>query len=183
MKRWDILAQQRHITAIGSVDAHAFRQNVLGFLDVEVFAYKILFKSIRTHVLVNGELTKNDQTDFESHKQKILHAIRTGKCFIANYYHGDAKGFRFFAEYKGDSYNMGDTINIDGQEKITLRALVPKTSSIRLIHNGNMVSETTAMNNIWDIKETGVYRVECWQGNKGWIFSNHIRVNNNGKNN
>ncbi|MGA2668234.1 MAG: CehA/McbA family metallohydrolase [Ignavibacteria bacterium] len=180
LKRWDILSQQRHITAIGSVDAHAFRQNVLGFLDVEVFAYKILFKSIRTHVLVEEEILKNDPSTFEQEKQKILNSLRSGRCFIANYYHGDAKGFRFFAEYKGDTYNMGDTINVNNKEKITLRALVPKLTSIRLIHNGNMISETTAMNNIWDIRETGVYRVECWQGNKGWIFSNHIRVNNNG---
>jgi hypothetical protein len=178
LKRWDILAQQRHVTAIGSVDAHAFRQNILGFLDVEVFAYKILFKSIRTHVLVEDEIYVNNTETFPSDKQKILDALRCGRCFIANYYHGDAKGFRFFGEYKGETFNMGDTIPLNNKDKIKLRALVPKESTIRLIHNGSMISETTAMNNIWDIKERGVYRVECWQDNWGWIFSNHIRVNN-----
>jgi hypothetical protein len=47
-----------------------------------------------------------------------------------------------------------------------------------LIHNGSKVNEVTGISGGWEIKETGVYRIECWLNNKGWIFSNHIRVVN-----
>ena len=72
--------------------------------------------------------------------------------------------------------NMGDTITSNG-ENIILRVLAPQQCAIKLIHNGNMISENKTMNTAWDIKEKGIYRVECWIGDRGWIFSNHIRVN------
>jgi len=177
LNRWDKASLKRHITGIGGVDAHALKQNVLGFFEVEIFAYKVLFKSIRTHVLIEKPLNKNDKKNFESDKKQILDALRNGKCFIANHYHGNAKGFRFFAELRGITSNTGDTITANG-ENIILRALVPKECKIKLIHNGKTIDEKKGMNATWDAKENGVYRVECWMNDKGWIFSNHIRVTN-----
>jgi len=177
LKRWDNTAIKRHVTGIGGVDAHALKQNVLGFFEVEIFAYKVLFKSIRTHVLINKPLNKNSKSGFEEDKQQLLNSLRNGKCFFSNYYHGNAKGFRFFAELKGIICNMGDTITSNG-ENVVLRVLVPKECRIKLVHNGNVTDEKNGMNATWDVKNSGVYRVECWLGDKGWIFSNHIRVNN-----
>ena len=176
LKRWDYAAMTRHVTGIGGVDAHALKQNVLGFFEVEIFAYKVLFKSIRTHVLIDEPIIKNNQPAFEKDKLKILTALKNGKCFAANYYNGNAKGFRFYAEFKGLTCNMGDTITSNG-ENILLRALIPQECNVRLIHNGTMINETRSMNASWDVKEKGIYRVECWIGDRGWIFSNHIRVN------
>lgn len=176
LKRWDDAAMKRHITGIGGVDAHALKQNVLGFFEVEIFAYKVLFKSIRTHVLIDEPILKNNKASFEKDKLKILTALKYGKCFTANYYNGNPKGFRFYAEFKGLTCNMGDTITSNG-ENVILRALVPQECNVRLIHNGVMLSETKTMNAMWDVKEKGIYRVECWLADRGWIFSNHIRVN------
>ncbi len=176
LKRWDDAAIKRQVTGIGGVDAHALKQNVLGFFEVEIFAYKVLFKSIRTHVLIDEPILKNNKAAFEKDKNKILEALKYGKCFFANYYNGNPKGFRFFAEFKGMTCNMGDTITSNG-ENIILRALAPQQCTIKLIHNGNMISENKTMNTAWDIKEKGIYRVECWIAERGWIFSNHIRVN------
>jgi len=175
LKRWDDAAMNRHVTGIGGVDAHALKQNVLGFFEVEIFAYKVLFKSIRTHVLLDEEISKNKPAAFEKDKTKVLEALRNGKCFVANYYNGNARGFRFYAEFRGIICNMGDTITTNG-EKVILRALVPKECDIRLIHNGKLFSETKGMNAAWDVKEPGIYRVECWTNSRGWIFSNHIRI-------
>lgn len=176
LKRWDDAAMRRHVTGIAGVDAHALKQNVLGFFEVEIFPYKVLFKSIRTHVLLPGPLSKNNQNDFPVDKAYILNALKSGRCFASNYYHGNAKGFRFFAEYKGNSYISGDTVNSNG-EKVILRTLVPKECRIKLIHNGNIINEKNGMDATWDVFEKGVYRIECWLNDKGWIFSNHIRIN------
>lgn len=181
LSRWDVIAQKRQVTAIGSVDAHAFKQNLLGFFEVEIFAYKVLFKSIRTHVLIEKEINKMIKRNFDEYKGQILNSLKNGKCFISNYYHGDAKGFRFFAEGNGKVFNMGGTAELKDEKKIIFRVFTPKECLIKLIHNGNKINEKMGIEAVWDVDKTGVYRVECWINNKGWIFSNHIKVNNNAK--
>jgi len=135
-----------------------------------------LFKSIRTHALVDEEIKTNEKRSFARSKQKILDAMRKGRVFFSNYYHGDAKGFRFYAEYKGRSFITGDTITMAKGGSVLLKALLPKEAIIKLVHNGTCISEKTAMEASWDAKKPGVYRVECWLNDKGWIFSNHIRI-------
>ncbi|MCX7877521.1 MAG: CehA/McbA family metallohydrolase [Ignavibacteria bacterium] len=175
LDRWDTAALSRHVTGIGGVDAHALKQNILGLFEVEIFPYKVLFKSIRTHVFLNDPIEKSNDKLFNVYKMNILKALETGKCFISNHYLGDARGFRFFAEYNGKNYNTGDEISInDG--KVILRTLVPKPCNIKIVHNGNMISESESMNHTIDVKEKGIYRAECFRGGKAWIFSNHIRI-------
>ncbi len=175
LKRWDDASAKRHVTGIGGVDAHAFKQNILGLLEFEVFPYKVLFKSIRTHVLLEEELTVNNNSSYALDEKNILNALKKGKCFVSNYYHGNAKGFRFYAEYKSNTFFTGDTIKFsDGKIKLTV--LSPKESNIKLIHNGKKVNEVNRMNLSCDVTEKGIYRIECWLNGKGWIFSNHIRV-------
>jgi hypothetical protein len=175
LKRWDSASIERHVTGIGGIDAHALKQNVLGFFEVEIFAYKVLFKSIRTHVLLEEPLSRNDNNNYEKNSKQVLSALSRGKCFIANFYNGDAKGFRFFAEFKGITCNMGDTIHSNA-ENVVLRVLAPKECTIKLVRNGEYLKEIKGMNAAWDTKEKGVYRVECWLADRGWIFSNHIRI-------
>ncbi|MBZ0202435.1 MAG: PHP domain-containing protein [Ignavibacteria bacterium] len=177
MKRWDQAAEKRHVTAIGGVDAHALKQNVLGFFEVEIFAYKVLFKSIRTHVLIDKPISSNNKDEYHSGVDKILDALKNGKCFISNHYYGSANGFRFFAEFKGITCNMGDVINTGGRP-VVLKVLIPKECRIKLIRNGILIDERVGMNAYWNTEKPGIYRVECWLGDKGWIFSNHIRLNN-----
>ena len=178
LKRWDDLNQKRKVTAIGGVDAHAHKQNVMGFFEVEIFAYKILFKSIRTHVLLDEEIKKGDPASFEKDRDKVLNALRNGNSFIVNHYHGSGAGFRFFAEYDGISYCVGEEIKYDPakNKKIILRTYLPEKARIKLIQNGKCIDELDGIDCIWDSDETGTYRIECWKEDKGWIFSNHIRI-------
>jgi hypothetical protein len=130
--------------------------------------------------LLDDEIKKNDRSNFEKDKRKILNALRSGKCFTANYYNSDPKGFRFFAENNGKNFSMGELIKLEKGKKIILRTLVPKECDIKLICNGSKVAEKNGMEATWDVTATGAYRVECWLNNRGWIFSNHIRVINEG---
>jgi len=174
----DKLNLKRKVTAIGGIDAHAHRVNLLGFFEVEVFPYKVLFKSIRTYVLLTTRIEPTgDPVKQKENESLIIDALREGRSFVANYYHGDATGFRFFAESEGKTYNMGDTIPYG--HKVHLRVLIPThLSELRLLHNGSVIDETVGSDVGFVVKKKGVYRVEVHRDGKGWIYSNHIRVGN-----
>ena len=177
VKKWDELNLHRKVTAVGSVDAHAHKMNLLGFYNVEVFPYKVLFKSIRTHVLLNEEIIKGDTENFQKYKNNIINALKQGRSFIANFYNGDAKGFRFFAEYDGMNYQMGDEIILtDKNKKVVLNFLVPKECKVNVVRNGVIIHQSIGFGGIWDVSEEGCYRIECWIDDRAWIFSNHIRI-------
>lgn len=172
LEKWDEIAQTRPIVGIGGIDAHAHKINLLGFFEVEVFPYKVLFKSIRTHILTEEEINKDN---FKSSKELLYNSLGKGKCFVSNYYHGDAKGFRFFAEAEGKIFNMGDSFEL--QQTATLRVFLPDvTGVIKLLRNGQLIEEIENIDAEFVVGESGAYRVEVFLENKAWIFSNHIRI-------
>jgi PHP domain len=176
LKIWDELNLKRKVVGIGGVDAHAHKYNLLGFLEVEIFPYKVLFKSIRTHILLKDELVREKGEDsIRQSKKMIYNALADGKCFFANDYHADSKGFRFFAEVNDKIYHMGD--NIESTGKIKLRVLLPvQEAEIKLIRNGKKISDTVNNSAEFIIEEPGAYRVEVYLHKKAWIYSNHIRL-------
>lgn len=178
LKLWDEVNLKRKVTGIGGIDAHAHKVNLLGLYETEIFPYKVLFKSIRTNVLLKEKLNLNDNNSIEKDKAQIIESLGSGRCYVANYYHGETKGFRFYAICNGETYTMGDEIileNVAGK-KIRLETLLPKDAKIKLIKNGVIVDELTDTKAAWQTDESGVYRVECWLGDKAWIFTNHIRI-------
>ncbi|MBX7043174.1 MAG: CehA/McbA family metallohydrolase [Ignavibacteria bacterium] len=177
LKRWDDLNRKRKVVGLGGIDAHAHKHTIMG-ISVEIFAYKILFKSIRTHVFLDEEIDPGSRKNFERDKKKIIEAIGRGRSFIVNNYNGNGRGFRFTAEYNGVNYISGDEIVLSHKKKskLILRAMLPAEATMKLIHNGKCVDEYKGMDCIWDSDDAGTYRVEAWKGDRGWIFSNHIRV-------
>jgi len=178
VKKWDNLNINRKVVAIGSIDAHAHKQTFMGFPVFEVFPYKVLFRSIRTNVLLDEKIEKDNEANFSNYKKLIIEALRKGRSYITNYYYGDAHGFRFFAEYDDKLYNIGDDIIMqsDSKKSIIFNIFLPKSAHIILRRNGEVYAEFDGIGNGVKVKEDGNYRVECWLGEKAWIFSNHIRV-------
>lgn len=177
VKKWDELNLKRNTPAVGSVDAHAHKMNLMGFYNVEVFPYKVLFKSIRTHVLIDQKIVFGDSDNFNTYKNSIIGALKKGRSFIANYYNGDAKGFRFFAEFDGVNYQMGDDIILnDGKKSVVLNFLLPGEAIVKVMRNGECIHESKGFGGIWDVNNEGCYRIECWKEGRAWIFSNHIRI-------
>lgn len=176
--KWDELNLTRRVSAVGSVDAHAHKMNMLGFYNVEIFAYKILFKSIRTHVLLDNEIKIGDNNNFIAYRDEIIRALKEGSSFIVNSYHGEGTGFRFFADHAGKKYHMGDDIIIEkgNNKNIILNCYVPKEAVVKLIKNGKCMDELVGPGGVWTADGPGCYRIECWLGSKAWIFSNHIRI-------
>jgi len=173
LKIWDELNEKRKVVGIGGVDAHAHKHNLLGFLEVEIFPYKVLFKSIRTHILLDDELKPGK--NFAQAKRNIYRAMECGRCFFANDYHADSKGFRFFAQSGKKTYQMGD--KIINADKAKLKVFLPVSKGeIRLINSGKKEDVVVSNEAEFVIKDPGVYRVEIHLSGKAWIYSNHIRV-------
>ena len=172
---WDKLNMKRPVIGIGGVDAHAHKVNLLGFVEVEVFPYKVLFKSIRTHILTEKKLQrKNSSKALKSDIDSLLNSLRTGKCFFSNYYRGDATGFRFWAESDGKVFSPGDAF---AGKKISLKTLAPKIDAeIRLIRNGKKIETLIGNEAEFRIDKKGAYRVEVFSEGNAWIYSNHIRI-------
>ena len=177
LKIWDELNLKRKVTAIGGVDAHAHKYNMLGFLEVEIFPYKVLFKSIRTHLLLDEEIKKgNDEVSLLEAKNKIYDALAYGNTFIANDYNGDSKGFRFFAERKGKIFNMGDRLEAGGKVKLRVQVPSPR-NEIKLICNGEEIDRVENRHEAeFIVSGSGAYRVEVYSIGRAWIFSNHIKI-------
>jgi hypothetical protein len=176
LKLWDELNLKRKVIGIGGVDAHAHKYNLLGFLEVEIFPYKVLFKSVRTHILLDKELEvdNNPENLFQS-KWLLYKSIKAGKCFIANDYVANSKGFRFFAEQEGKIYQMGDFI--ESYKDVFLKVLLPQTfAKIKLIRNGILIDEIDGNEYSKKIDAPGAYRVEIYKDDRAWIYSNHIRI-------
>ena len=173
---WDELNIERKVIAIGGIDAHAHKVNLLGFFEVEVFPYKVLFKSIRTHILTKDkiEIVKSTKKTHFAIEQ-VVSSIKNGCCFVANDYIANSFGFRFWAESGGEKFEMGDTI--EGLDCFELCVDVPSahTPEIRIIRNGTMVGVFEKNKIKITMNEPAVYRVEVYLQGKAWIFSNHIR--------
>lgn len=186
LRIWDELNQKRKVVAIGGVDAHAHKYNLLGFLEVEIFPYKVLFKSIRTHILTNEEIKKplsqmqdrdgDISKEMVKQAKKIIYkALGNGNSFVANDYHGDSKGFRFFAECSNKFYQMGETITGNNKVKFQVLLPVPK-ASVKLIRNGKLIDEVETDRAHFIVDKKGAYRVEVFLNSKAWIYSNHIKI-------
>ena len=173
LEKWDELNLQRRISGIGGVDAHQFIYKLPIGIKVKIFPYKVLFKTIRTHLLFYEPLNPGDHV--VDCKNRFINAIRSARCFISNYKLGDAYGFRFWAEANGKQYNMGQTIKVP-EEGVNLQVILPADAVIRFVYNGKRGGRVSGNSASRIVKEPGVYRVEVYQGDKGWIYSNHIRL-------
>ncbi|MEJ5350447.1 MAG: CehA/McbA family metallohydrolase [Melioribacteraceae bacterium] len=173
LELWDKLNITRRVVGIGGVDAHAHKVNLLGFFEVEVFPYKVMFRSIRTNILVDKEiLPGNDKNET---KKIIYEALENGRCYVANYYYGDSKGFRFYSDDGIKIYQMGDSIPLTERTKLKI-SLPNQTAEIRLIRNGEVIEKQNSSELEFDVEESGAYRVEVYLNENPWIFSNHIRI-------
>lgn len=174
LKKWDELNKYRKVVGIGGVDAHAHKINVLGFVEVEIFPYKVLFKSIRTHILTPKKI-RGKNLSIEESKELIYDSLKEGRCFVANYYQGNAKGFKFYAKHNSKIYQMGETLKT--KKKVNLKVSLPnKSAEIKLIHNGSVISSIENNEGDFFVSKPGQYRVEVYANGNAWIFSNHIRI-------
>ncbi len=170
LERWDRLNRMSFMAGIGGTDAHAYPYR-FGPITVYIFRYKVLFKGIRTHIILDRELSE----DVAVSKRAVLDALKQARCFISNHRWGNAQGFRFSAETGGRMWLSGDTVE---EENVRFIAKLPVAGEISLLRDGNVVAAASGGQLSYLGTVSGAYRVEVSRKGKPWIYSNHIRLKN-----
>jgi hypothetical protein len=169
LEKWDGIAKARPVAGIGSADVHAhvYRK---GLIRLTIFPYKVQFRSIRTHLLLEEPFSE----DIATARDQIFDAIRKCRVFVSNFRWGDATGFQFFAREKDRDFQIGDTVTCSPELRLVMRS--PQIADIRLIKDGSPILIQTGSSFEIAVQAPGIYRVELYRNRKGWIFSNHIRI-------
>ena len=171
VRGWDRLCAERRTVAIGGVDAHQFGIKVGRFTPLRLMSYRRSFRHIRTHVLVEEEMSG----DVERDKELVFSALRAGRCYIAVDSVSPARGFRFWAERPNGRLEMGQEGDAAGW---TLHASLPRPGRLRLLRDGHEVASLDAPALVRPAEGQGVYRVEARRHVRGrertWVISNPI---------
>ncbi|MFQ5453440.1 MAG: histidinol-phosphatase [Candidatus Zixiibacteriota bacterium] len=169
LKKWDELNMTRKVVGIAGVDAHAFPVRV-GPFKVEIFPYKVHFKSLRLHILLPEKMSD----DFITAKKQVYDAFRDCRVFFSNMRWGTADNFEFFAQSNSEKIVCGGHLPLEKDLQIVVK--LPSKAVVKIIHNGQKILQAETDNIEYKVLKKGIYRVEAWKGKRGWIFSNHIRI-------
>ncbi len=83
-------------------------------LKLKYFHIKFYLRQLELILLQTKDLEVKILSLIDS-KKIIYESLEYGRCFVSNYYHGNAKGFKFFAKSGNKIYQMGDTIKKNGK--------------------------------------------------------------------
>ena len=173
LDRWDSLNQNSKVVGIGELDNHDNLKKVLG-MRFSIFPFSKAFKFVRTHLLTESPLVKDNEKDQEN----LLSALKGGRAYAALEYFCEAKGFSFIIADGRKEVTMGDEFLLD--EKALLRVEIPEKGRIRVIKDGNPFREEVGRVKEYEVREKGNYRIEVYLKTLGkyrpWIFSNPIYV-------
>jgi hypothetical protein len=175
LQKWDeLLTKGQKVVAIGGSDAHGLPAK-LGPLHRTVFPYQDHFRAINNHLLIGKPLTGDVADD----RRLVLEALERGRLFIGYDLPAPTRGFRFSAQGKEQTAQMGEEIS--ARNGVTLQIRLPAPVECRLIKDGELLKTWEKRDTIVHITtEPGIYRVEVYINylgkKRGWIFSNPIYV-------
>ncbi len=173
LNRWDSLNRKRRVVGMGGIDVHAFRHRFMGIIPVEIYPYKVQFKSIRMHLLTKVPLKDGGEClRFHKAEAAVFEALKSGRAFIVNHSLGDGRGFRFQAESGSRRYPPGSRFKLAGS--VRFRADAPLPGRMRLMHDGKVALEIWGRSLSFDSGSPGVYRIEIFRKKRGWIYTNPI---------
>lgn len=174
LDRWDNFNRIRRVVGVGGIDVHAFRLKLLGFIPLEIYPYKVQFKSLRLHILTRKPLfQKGKPIPFSQAEVLVFEALGSARVYIVNYSIGDGKGFRFWVEGNSQRFFMGERIPFCGKP-FCFCAEAPLAGDIRLLYNGKVIAHRKGKAIHYTAKDPGVYRIEIFRKKRGWIYSNPI---------
>ena len=158
---WDrTLAEGRPVVGIGGADAHGLVR-----FGLRLAPYGTLFKLVRNHLLVRGEVTE----------AAVYEALEKGRLFVAHDILTDARGFRFSA-VKEDQLRgtMGERVH--WEPGLQLRATLPVPGEMTLFLDGKPVEKARGREGRFDVKGKGIYRLEVTLKGRPWIYTNPVYV-------
>jgi hypothetical protein len=169
LRLWDELNKKGRYVGIAGVDAHAFPVKV-GPWTLEIFPYKVHFRCLRTNIILDEPLSQ----DFKIARKQLYSALRACRVYNSNVRWGSHDGFEFIARSGESVYTCGDSLPLT--EEVNLHIRLPARATLKLVHDGRSLVQTHTSHLDYTVARPGLYRVEAWKRNRGWIFSNHIRI-------
>jgi hypothetical protein len=163
ISKWEeMIRRHGKVVGIGSADAHEVR--VLG---LRIAPYELMFKLIRTHVLLPAGTSLSKETFYP--------ALAAGHAYFSVDLIADAKDFVFMADDGAAVLGiMGDEVALVPDLRLT--AILPAPAQLELFRNGRPIARTTGQRWHVPVTEPGAYRLEASRFAKPWIFSNPIYV-------
>jgi hypothetical protein len=171
---WDDIGSRRRIVGVGGLDAHQSGIRLgRSRRPLSPMRNDVYFGSLATHVLTASEPSGSSARD----RDALLGALAAGRCYLAMDWHRPARGFRFWAQGEDALAVMGEDADAGGTWR--MRAVLPEPASIRLLHDGVVVSIAAGATELdVPVRAPGVYRVEAWlpssRGEVCWILSNPV---------
>ena len=161
MAIWDRELRTHLFTGIAANDSHK-NQTYNG---VTFDPYEVSFRDVSTHIL-SRELTD----------PAIRDSLRAGRVYVAHDWLCDPAGFNFIARHGAEVFTMGDRVPLGTR----LEAHLPIAAGLKLIRNGEVVSQSTGDSIAFTPKDPGAYRLEAWLTVDGeqrpWIYANPIWI-------
>lgn len=167
---WDNLnnVSEKIVPAIGGIDAHALKFKDY-IIPVTIFPYESMFKTI-VNVVTSDEEFK---TDFFARKEQILEALKSGRNLIINRAVSKEIPVIKISNQK-QVVTSGESINLDNETLLNVQT--KKKSSIKIFHNGKEIKSVISNSIKMLLSEVGKYRVEIKFGERGFAYSNPIKV-------
>ena len=167
---WDELNREskKTIPAIGGIDAHALK--IYDYLiPLTIFPYKTCFKTINNVITLKEPLSGT----FYVAKEQILNELKNGNNIIINRnLHREIPQIYFSTPDKNIFF--GETVALCNGTCLNIKADI--TMNLKLVHNGNTILDTDTCKCKIPVTEAGNYRVELYYKNRGYVFTNPIRV-------
>jgi hypothetical protein len=207
--KWDRDSQQHRLTGVAANDCHHNQVFTVTAIDEKTVELGyITSKPTTTRVdadkvpgisaLVNGRQPAEliARLDFDPYERSMTYvsthilsreltepavrnALKDGHVFVAHDWLCDTTGFAFIARRATKPVAItGDEIKF--QRGLVLTAAAPLSCLIKLIRNGDVLQTAKTKRMDFNVKKSGVYRVEAWLEVDGeqrpWIYSNPIYV-------
>ncbi len=163
LARWDERNSLLRLYGYFSTDAHLF--------------YRPVFSLLHLHLRLQKPLSR----DFETAKNQVFSALRSGRFYNAIDAAARAKGFGFAAKKGNRTYPMGETVRLDSPVRLEVQAPYSFKLEIDLICNGKKITSSRAKTLSYETTMPGIYRVEVFLRERSpldkgvpWIVSNPI---------
>jgi len=169
LEMWDRANRTGKVVALGGVDAHALLYRFLG-IPFTVLPYELVLRTLRMQVLLREPFVKDAAKD----KEAVFSGLREGRSYIANLAFGDPRGFSFRVESGGGSAGIGEEIALKDEAILIVDS--PGGTDIKMVRDGELVAQALARKLEFRAHRPGVYRVEVWNKDRGWIFTNPIWI-------
>ena len=169
LKKWDEINKHHRVFGYYAGDAHTF--------------YRPIFSLLKIHIVLDKALS----SDFETARNEVFSALRSGRFFNAVDAAACATGFRFYGETNSKKINMGEVISLEHPVNLSIKAPFRFNKEVQILCDGKVVLSSEKEEMTYAVINPGVYRTQVFLKEKSplsndvpWICSNPIFIRKKG---